>query len=447
MVRARGTGLVLAEGAAGSDASGPADRTAADSRQIALQRAAWPDLFASLQEAYANLNATELALERQRQELAAARDLFASVVETISEALFLLDRRGRVTRANRAARELLGCEETDLARRPFADFVLRGAVPTTPRAILERSPRGTVEGLEGQLRNSTGLAVDVSLGITVLRETAGRIAGVVVAARDIRPVKRRLDDLRAAVTLQARFASTVRRELRGPLATAAARLRALPPAGGDPELGRTLDALQRLDRALDETLEVLRIQTGRLRLRLERLDLAEVARSALAAVASRELPDHRFELVAPRAALVGRWDAERLGRALEAVLDNAARYSEPGTLVRLSIQRQGQHALIRMRDQGPGIPPDEQPHLFEPFFRGRMTRGVGLGLGLFLARSLVQSHGGWLGLEQSGPTGSVFRLQVPLQATQRTRRRAQPCRAPSPGGPVPGTRPPASAER
>jgi PAS domain S-box-containing protein len=388
--------------------------------QRALQRAAWPDLFASLQAAYANLNETELALERQRQELAAARDLFVSVVETISDALFLLDRRGRVTRANRAARELLGRDESELAGRPFAELVVRGAVPTTPRAVLERSPRGVVEGLEGQLRSRAGHAVDVSLGITVLRDPVGRIAGVVVAARDVRPTKRRLDDLRTALALQARFASSVRRELRGPLATAGARLRALQAtADADPELAGALDALGRLERALDETLEVLRIQSGRLRLRLASVDLVGLARATLATVASRDQRGHRFELVAPRAALVGHWDAERLGRALDAVLDNAARHSPPGTVVRLSIQQQGEQAIVRVHDVGPGIPPDEEPRLFEPFFRGRLAQGAGLGLGLFLARSLIRLHGGRLALEQSGPSGSVFRLQLPLRRPRR----------------------------
>jgi PAS domain S-box-containing protein len=342
--------------------------------------------------------------------------------------VFLLDRRGRITRANRAARHLLGREEAELLGRPFADLVLRSSVPTTPRAILERAPRGTVEGLEGQLRNAAGRGVDVSLGFTVLRDSTGRIAGVVAAARDVRPLRRRLDELRAALTWQAQFVRSMRREFCAPLAAAIDRLHAAA-TGGDAQVARVLDALQRLDRALDETDEVLRLQTGRLRLRVAPADLVEVARAAQAMVAGRALPPHRYELVAPRGGLVGRWDGPRLTGALAALLDNAARYSPPHSLVRLTIQHQGEQALLRVRDKGRGIPPDEQPHLGEPFFRGRLSEGSGLGLGLYLARAIVRLHGGRLGLEYSGADGSVFRVQLPLRgragAPRRTALRAR----------------------
>jgi signal transduction histidine kinase len=314
--------------------------------------------------------------------------------------------------------------------RPFAEFVLRGTLPTTPRSILERVPHGTVEGLEGQLRTAAGRGVDVSLGITVLRDPTGRIAGVVVAARDVRPLRRRLNELRAALTWQAQFVRSLRREFRAPLAAASDRLRTSATAG-DADAARVLDALQRLDRALDETVEVLRLQTGRLRLRAGPADLVEVARAAQAMVAGRALPPHRYELVAPRGGLVGRWDAQRLASALAALLDNAARYSRPHSLVRLTIQHQGEQALLRVRDQGRGIPADEQPHLGEPFFRGRLSEGVGLGLGLYLARAIVHLHGGRLGLEYSGHDGSVFRVQLPLRGAAAAARQRSPLRAPA----------------
>jgi signal transduction histidine kinase len=108
-------------------------------------------------------------------------------------------------------------------------------------------------------------------------------------------------------------------------------------------------------------------------------------------------------------------DAASLRRALHEVVDNAIRYSERG-LVRLAVDFHDGLALISISDEGPGIPPDEQQHLFEAFYRGRTARALaerpGMGVGLSLARRDIEALGGRIWLQHTGPGGSVMRVSL-----------------------------------
>ncbi len=103
--------------------------TAGESHPQSLHQAAWPDMFANLQTAYAELTHTEFELERRAAEIEEARDLFQQVIESMSEALFVMDLTGRVVRANCAAGELLGSDVTELVGQRFDDVCPGGRIP------------------------------------------------------------------------------------------------------------------------------------------------------------------------------------------------------------------------------------------------------------------------------------------------------------------------------
>src|SRR5262249_37655994 len=120
-----------------------------------LHQAAWPDMFANLQTAYTELTRAQFELERRASELEEARDLFQLVIESLSEALFLMDRTGRVVQTNAAAQALLGRSAEQLHGQPFAQVVGTAEVPATPWELLERSPTGSLYQLEVQIPTMT----------------------------------------------------------------------------------------------------------------------------------------------------------------------------------------------------------------------------------------------------------------------------------------------------
>src|SRR5262245_6385914 len=126
------------------------------------REAAWPDMFANLQGAYAELTNTQFELERRAAEIAETRDLFQQVVSSMTEAVFLTERSGRVTRANPAAAALLGCLESSILGRPLAVVCGSDAIPATPWKLMEIAPTGRLANLEIEVRTMDGEAIPVS---------------------------------------------------------------------------------------------------------------------------------------------------------------------------------------------------------------------------------------------------------------------------------------------
>src|SRR6266542_2861998 len=151
-----------------------------------LREAAWPDMFANLQSAYAELTNTQFELERRAAEIAETRDLFQQVVSSMTEAVFLTDRSGRVTRANPAAAALLGCLESSILGRPLAVVCGSDAIPATPWKLMEIAPTGRLANLEIEVRTMDGEAIPVSFSLGLMHDKQNKITGVLAVARDMR---------------------------------------------------------------------------------------------------------------------------------------------------------------------------------------------------------------------------------------------------------------------
>lgn len=125
-------------------------------------------------------------------------------------------------------------------------------------------------------------------------------------------------------------------------------------------------------------------------------------------------PDAEVVVVTTLPCLTGAWDRQRVEVVLRVLLDNATAYSPRGASVTVEISARDDWATIVVRDLGPGIPADELRCLFEPFFRGRGAKGRGAGLGLPMARLLVEQYAGVLDVESVEGEGSSFRVRLPL---------------------------------
>jgi signal transduction histidine kinase len=282
-------------------------------------------------------------------------------------------------------------------------------------APLQVGPR-TI-GMLGLVRAEAAAFSPAELELTSL---LGRL--VATAVQNIRAYeaeRNTADELRRLSALRADFVSLVSHELRSPMAavigaarTLQGRWRELTPEQRQSFLGLIGDETSRLATLIDDVLDTSRIEAGTFSFTFSDVDLGELLRDVVAAA---EVAQDEVELTADVGALPPvRGDRERLRQVIQNLVDNAVKYSSAGGVVRVSAMADDGQVLIDVEDRGPGIAPEDQQLIFEKF--GRSSGGTakpGTGLGLFIARSIAEAHGGSLDVESVPQRGSVFRLELP----------------------------------
>jgi signal transduction histidine kinase len=227
--------------------------------------------------------------------------------------------------------------------------------------------------------------------------------------------------LRQADRLKDDFISNISHELQTPLASLKASIGFLsPPNPGATEtqamlLENARRNTERLQRLVTDLIDVSRLQNLQLKLHLDAMDLRQLVNlagesfSPLMAEKSQVL-----ELFAPERPMVVHGDHQRLEQVLNNLLMNAQQHTPEGGRVTVHLWEDGERAVVAVKDNGPGIPPEERCHLFERFYRGSSSSDhLGLGLGLSIAKGLVELHGGRLWAESTPGQESVFLFSLP----------------------------------
>ena len=343
------------------------------------------------------------------------------------------------------------CLATVLAQQPsWSDLPLlilttRGA--DSPRVERAVATLGNVTLLE----RPTRVAALISAVRTALRarqrqyELRGHLAEHERAAASLREIDRRKDE----------FLAMLAHELRNPLAPIRNSLYLLREAGDDrlaidtvrARMERQVDIIVRL---VDDLLEVSRITRGQIELRPEDVDLATVLDAAMeTSRPAIESAGHELRLSTPPGALALRGDPVRLAQVFANLLNNAAKYTDRGGRIDLTVERAGGELVVSVRDTGMGIRPEMLRRVFEMFTQADGARDRapgGLGIGLTLVRRLVELHGGRVEARSEGPGhGSEFIVRLPAAVSEAGRPEAQPAAPGAAGGPAParsgGTQP------
>ena len=169
-----------------------------------------------------------------------------------------------------------------------------------------------------------------------------------------------------------------------------------------------------MDRLIGDLRELAQVDGGGLAIQREAVDLVALAQEAVER-ARTLTTEHAVRFAAPELPLIVGGDRDRLGQVLDNLLGNAVKYSPDGGEVLVTIEVVEQEAYLRVVDQGPGIPTDALPRLFERFYRGQhAAESAGLGLGLYISRMLVEAHRGRIWAASMPGAGSTFSIALPL---------------------------------
>ena len=282
--------------------------------------------------------------------------------------------------------------------------------------------KGTFE-LEYRVRRADGtLGWTLSRAVPMLDKN-GAIFEWFGAASDV-TARKQSEAAQEADIRKDEFLAMLSHELRNPLAplrTAADLLKAILPH--DPKVQQVQETIARqvlrMTHLVDDLLDVARIKSGRIALRLQRIDLREIMTDAIASMASTiESRRHKLELKQWSESLPIEGDSIRIGQIMTNLLDNAAKYTPEGGLITVTTRRSSEYGEIVVQDNGVGISPEGLGHVFEVFWQGTGASSAlrgGLGLGLSLVRQITKLHGGNVEARSDGVgRGSQFIVRLPL---------------------------------
>jgi PAS domain S-box-containing protein len=359
--------------------------------------------------------------DKERAELVAAltaeRRWLAAVVEGSPVGILLCEGTTipRI-RCNQRAVELFGVEcgrEPGMALLRERVFAPDGTRTAQGDLSLERALRGeAVLGRERLIRRPDGKEIPVIVNASPIHNGNGEILGAVVIMHDIGPIK----DLERK---REEWTALVAHDLRQPLSAVIVALEALARrVGSGPARDRAVRAVtsaRRIDRMIDDLLEVSRLEARRLELALSPTDLVALVQAAVEPF-EQEGDQQKVTFTARDDIPQVQADAHGIQRVVENLLSNARKYGTPGTAIEVTVERVDAEVRVGIRNRGQGIPSEDLPVIFERFERGRAQGGKvrGQGLGLYIAKALVQAHGGRIWVESVPGETTRFWFTLPI---------------------------------
>ena len=357
--------------------------------------------------------------------------LLAAIFESADDAIATKDLNGIVTSWNPGAEKLFGYEAAEMIGKPISTLIPSDQPDEEPN-ILRRIRSGlSVDHYETKRQTKDGRIIDISLTVSPIRDSQGKIIGASKIARDItekkrieereREAKQRTEALSRS---KDEFIATVSHELRTPMTAILGWVRML--ASGQLKLDAQKKALEVIERnarsqaqLIEDLLDMSRIISGKLKLTMTQVDLSTI----IAAVVESHRPTAEVKSIRVRMSIdsavksvIG--DEERLRQVLWNLLSNALKFTGSGGQVQISLDQVRSSARISVIDNGIGIKPEFLPYVFDRFSQAdsSITRfHGGLGMGLSIVKSIVEHHGGQVSVSSAGEgKGATFTVILPL---------------------------------
>jgi PAS domain S-box-containing protein len=343
---------------------------------------------------------------------------YRALIESMQQGALSLGSDGTIVYCNRRFAEMVARPQEKVIGAAMAGFV---PAPQRP-GFEDLLRRGREIGTQGELHLEApdGSTIPAYLALAPLPLGGG--AGLSLVVSDLTEQKKH-QDLLEVNRRKDEFLAMLAHELRNPLAPIRNALYLMKRGEVDDSAAEEVRSMmerqvEHIGRLIDDLMDVSRISTGKVELRWEEVDLASVLARAIDVCRPLiDLRGHQFSVVLPAEPIRLRADPTRLEQVIDNLLTNAAKYSDPGGRIALSACREGDWAVLKLRDAGVGIAPDQLPHIFGLFVQAerRLDRSQGgLGIGLNLVRSLVGMHGGQVTAASEGlGKGSEFVVRLP----------------------------------
>lgn len=387
--------------------------------------------------------------ERMKTERALheSEERFRQMISVVKDyAIFRLDPSGTILTWNQGAKHLKGYEESEIVGQHFSKFYSEDDIKRgKPSAGLQQAlSAGRFEDIGWRLRKD-GSRFWADVVITPIRDNDGKLTGFTKVTRDLTERKimddelqrarenleervlARTEELREAIRARDEFISVASHELKTPLSTLKlqAQVTKRSLSKGDKSIlseGRLVPFLDQIDNHVDrlhqlveDMLDVTRLQRGTFSIHPEETNVS----SLICEVVERFLPEfHKSNCdfgsdIEPD--IVGTWDRYRMEQVVLNLLSNAAKYGARKP-VHVAVKKQNGSVVLRVRDNGIGIPPEDQERIFERFERAVVASEVsGLGLGLYITKEILAAHQGTIYVESTMGQGSEFIVNVPLR--------------------------------
>jgi PAS domain S-box-containing protein len=379
----------------------------------------------------ARASAVTIAAEHQRAQAARVevQELLATTLASIGDAVIVTDDQGRITFLNAEAERLSGWTAEEGIGQPLMSVfrivneASREPIENPVDKVL-RSGHAAALADHTVLLSKSGRTIPIEDSGAPVRRGDGPILGVVLVFRDATERRRAEKTAQDADRRKDEFLAILSHELRNPLAPiriAVGMLRRLGPV--DAKLQELRDIIdrqtQQLSRLLDDLLDVSRIGSGKILLRRDVISLGVAVSSAIETARPwLDAHDHELILDAPPEPMYVEGDLGRLAQVFSNLLSNAAKFTPKGGRIEVIVARDGDQARVHVRDNGIGIRPDKLTDIFEMFAQvgDPLERGqAGLGIGLSVAKTLIELHDGRIEAHSDGPGhGSELVVHLPM---------------------------------
>ena len=347
-----------------------------------------------------------------------------AILEYTADGVLILNPAHRIVVFNRALAQLTGWSAAEVMGHHHDEIVQWAHLETDmdlPSAVAGGWPTPSARPLyiEGDLRQRNGCTISVGITYAPLFDAEGRLVNTIGNAHDI-------TRFREADEIKSTFISVISHELKTPVALIKGYADTLLREDAHWDLRTTQESLtvileesDRLNALIDNLLDASRLQAGGLPLETD-----QVALDALAGRVARRFRTqtqlHEIGVSFPSDFPAVSGDAGRLEQVVNNLVSNAMKYSPEGRRIEISGRAAPGEVVVTVSDRGVGIPLEEQTRVFDRFFRGareRQQSTAGAGLGLYLARAIVEAHGGRIWVESSPGEGSAFSFSIPRKQT------------------------------
>ena len=368
-----------------------------------------------------------LALEKINlyQEITELKNYAEEIVKNVGDGIMVLDKKGRIITLNPVSEEFLKLSSEEAIGKPYEELLDKRLVEVVSHLLKEVSKKERVTDYKFSYQTEEDVEFPLRLSAYLLLGKDGEVKGTIIAGQDLSE-KRRLISLEELNRLKSEFVSAVSHEFRTPLTSIKGFISTLLSdteeyfdKSSKEEFYQIVNGeAERLTRLIDNLLSVSQIESGEaLRLNLKETDLSKILREVIK-VQKIYTDKHSFKISLPNHLPRVLADEDKLKQILTNLISNVVKYSPLGGTITIEGEEKEEQIIISVLDEGVGISEESIGRLFQKFSRAgdkAIQRVKGTGIGLYLAKHLVELQGGKVWVESKEGVGSKFSFSLPVK--------------------------------